>query len=240
MYKATVFIPVFNTCGRWFRSCLNSVLAEEGNFQILVVDDGSTNPETLAVLEEYEHRERVRVIRHSKNRGIAAACLTGRMESRTELFLRFDSDDIMVKGRVAKQIAYMRAHPEVAVMSGQARFMDENGNLLLWTTGLEYNRKIPIWKQANPIVNPAAIMRRSVLSAIGGHIADDYETDDFELWCRLEYLGYMMVVLNETFVYYRYHMTKETEERRRIGHQKIVQKYLSLEQARRLGCSMLL
>lgn len=227
--KATVLIPVYNTREAWLRPCLNSVLNEKGDFQLLIVDDGSDNVETLAVLEEFSHKEKVRIIRHIKNRGIGHALTTGILESRNELILRLDSDDMMSKGRIERQVSYMRQNPDVAVCAGQAQLMDENGNLLLWSTNLRY-QTVPMWRQGNPICHSTVIFRRSVLQAVGSYEYDDTEAEDYELWCRIEWAGFKIAVLDEIFCYYRDHLTQANIEKRRAEHCRIVRKYFMLEQ----------
>ena len=90
--KITVLVPVYNM-GKYLRVCFDSILAQTyKNFELLVIDDGSTD-ESPAICDEYAKKDaRVRVI-HTENQGQDMARNTGLDNTRTDYIAMVDSDD---------------------------------------------------------------------------------------------------------------------------------------------------
>ena len=92
--KLSVVIPVYNI-EDYIGKCLDSVLEQTyQNYEVIIVDDGSTDG-TAGVCDEYAQKdERIRVI-HKKNEGVSVARNTGIDIATGEYFLFFDGDDFM-------------------------------------------------------------------------------------------------------------------------------------------------
>ena len=121
----SVVIPVFNRAhfiGDAVRSVLRQTL---GDFEVVVVDDGSTD-DTLAVAEAIGDA-RVRIVSHAGNRGLPAARNTGLDEARGEFIAWLDSDDLCRPERLARQVAFLRANAEVAMTGCCAGKIGEDG-----------------------------------------------------------------------------------------------------------------
>jgi glycosyltransferase involved in cell wall biosynthesis len=105
----SVVIPVFNRAGT-VRRAVDSVLAQvsgEDTLEVIVVDDGSSDDLGTA-LESY--CDRIRLIRHQKNAGAAAARNTGVANARGAHVAFLDSDDVWLPGKVVRQMADIRRH----------------------------------------------------------------------------------------------------------------------------------
>ena len=115
----SVVIPTFNRA-HYLRQSIDSVLAQEGpSFELIVVDDGSTD-ETAALLAEYG--ERLRMLRQP-NSGIAAARNAGVAAARGRFIAFHDSDDVALPGRLACPWAILTEHPEFDVVIGNGIFL---------------------------------------------------------------------------------------------------------------------
>src|SRR5665647_430445 len=102
--KVTVLIAVYNG-GRFLREALDSVLAQTfTDFELLVVNDGSTD-ETATILESYSD-QRIRVITNGKNIGVVGSLRRGLNYARGEYIARIDADDIALPERLEKQVEY--------------------------------------------------------------------------------------------------------------------------------------
>jgi alpha-1,6-rhamnosyltransferase len=200
----SIVIPVYNTPVKWLRESMDSALSQEGNFEIVLVDDGSTNPDTLAGLRFYGALDNVRLVRHETNRGTAAALNTGILAARSDIIARHDSDDIMLPGRIARQVKYLKEHPETALVSGQMILMDETGK----RSGLvpaTYDPSLPMWdqpKEINPIRHSSATYRRHAV-IYAGLYPPEYRCQDLALWCTMQILGYRIDVLDVLDYKYR-------------------------------------
>ncbi|MBF0283760.1 MAG: glycosyltransferase family 2 protein [Magnetococcales bacterium] len=111
MPLVTVFLPCYNA-GRFLPEALASLEAQTfRDFEILVIDDGSTDPDTLALLDRLPPT--IRVI-HQPNRGLAGARNTGFREARGAWVLPLDSDDRLAPAFLEKTVAKLRETPEAA------------------------------------------------------------------------------------------------------------------------------
>lgn len=90
--RISIIVPVFNNFRELYR-CLDSLLAQDyPNFEILVIDDGSTNQDTLAILSAYECKDNVIII-HKNNGGVSSARNVGLQSSQGEYVCFVDADD---------------------------------------------------------------------------------------------------------------------------------------------------
>ena len=178
----SVVIPTFNRA--WcLAETLRSVAGQTfRNFEILVVDDGSTD-DTPDLLRRFPE---VRVHRWPDNRGVSAARNQGIEMARGGWICFLDSDDRWTPNKLQAQVEWMQAHPECP-----ACYTDE-----IWIrNGVRVNPKNKhrkfsgdIFKQCLPlcIISPSSIMlRASVLNAIGGFDTDLAACEDYDLWLRL-------------------------------------------------------
>jgi glycosyltransferase involved in cell wall biosynthesis len=170
----------------FLREAVESCLAQTyGDLEVLVVDDGSTDstPELLRELA----RERLRVVRHETNRGIAAAYDTIVREARGELIARLGHDDIALPDRIARQVAVFDRHPDTGVVHGDAVTIDGAGRTIgSWRSG-DYPRRVLIdllVRRLNNIVDPSSMLHRRVHEAVGGYDAAFPMCNDFDYWLR--------------------------------------------------------
>ena len=109
--KVSVIMRTYNR-GYILREAIESVLKQTyRDFEIIVVDDGSTD-NTSEVVASYEHLE-LRYLRHARNRGVGAACNTGIEASTGELVTFLDSDDLWKPDNLERQVDFLVRHPEV-------------------------------------------------------------------------------------------------------------------------------
>ena len=129
MPKASVIVPVYNVEG-YLEKCVQSVLAQtEKDFELLLVDDGSTDHsgklcDTLAQTDS-----RIRVI-HQQNQGLGGARNTGIREAKAPWILLADSDDWIEPGILEKTLAAAGKAPDIDLVMFAYRTVDEAGREL--------------------------------------------------------------------------------------------------------------
>jgi len=132
--------------------------------------------------------------------GLSLAAMVERSE--TELCARIDADDVNLPDRLEKQVAFMSAQPEVAVLGAQVNTIDGEGrHLERWhfPCGDADTRWRLRW--LNPISHPAAMFRRSVVLRAGNY-RDCHASEDFDLWVRVAAMAEIRNV-PEVLLYYR-------------------------------------
>jgi glycosyltransferase involved in cell wall biosynthesis len=121
--KVSVIIRTYNRAyivAEAIESALNQTY---GDFEVLVVDDGSTDS-TPEVVQRFQD-PRIRYIRHEKNRGVGAACNTGVAEAHGELIAFLDSDDLWKPEKLERQVGCMVRHPEVDAVFSDIEIIDD-------------------------------------------------------------------------------------------------------------------
>jgi glycosyltransferase involved in cell wall biosynthesis len=124
MPKISVVIPTYNSAkylGEAIQSVLNQTI---GDFEIIVIDDGSTDNPKEVVDRFLEPR--LRYV-SQENRGVSAAYNRGFKLSCGEYVTFLDADDVLLEDSLAKGLQMLESHPEVAFSYGQAHIVDENG-----------------------------------------------------------------------------------------------------------------
>ncbi|MFV1920112.1 glycosyltransferase [Sphingomonas sp. MJ1 (PH-R8)] len=121
----SVLIPVHNRA-HLVGDAIRSILGQRfGDFELVVVDDGSTD-DSVAVVEGFGD-PRIRVVRHARNLGIPDARNTGLDAARGRLIAWLDSDDIARPERLGTQLDFLARNPDVALVGGCAGKIDKGG-----------------------------------------------------------------------------------------------------------------
>lgn len=194
MPQVSVLLPVYNAAAT-LEEALTSLAAQTWpDFEIVAVDDGSTDG-SGALLEAWARREpRLRVLRQP-HRGLVAALQVGLAACRAPLVARMDADDRAHPERLAAQVAYLAQHPEVAVVGTQVEAFPAAAvgrglrRYLAWQNALlhdaDIRREIFI---ESPFAHPSVMFRRAAVEAVGGYRAAPW-AEDYDLWLRLYLAG---------------------------------------------------
>jgi len=194
--KVSVIVPCYNL-GEYLDEAVDSVLAQTfQDFEIVVVDDGSTDSGTRRLLASYA-RPRTRIVR-SENRGLPAAKNLGLLHTQGPYVCMLDADDRLEPTLLEKSVAALEADPSIAFVSHWLRtFGDEAWE---WTPA---SCDAPAVLDVNT-VNGAALVRRSALEAVGGF--DESMRDgceDWDIWLSLVEHGFRGAILAEVLFHYR-------------------------------------
>jgi len=189
MPRVSVMIPVHNAAP-YLREALDSV-CEQGfaDFEVICVDDGSTDGSDR-ILTEYEQRDaRFRVVRPGRV-GLVAAANRARAEAQAPLLARFDADDRMHPARLALQVERLDQDPTLDVVGSRVEHFPAGAvgegtrRYEAWLNGLvdhaEMRRDFLV-ELALP--NPSATFRAAVFERAGG-FRDDGLPEDYDFWLR--------------------------------------------------------
>ena len=185
--SVTVLIPVYNR-EEFLDDAIQSVVAQDfTDFELLIVDDGSTD-RTPEILRAWAGRDaRIVVIASPRNEGIPAALNRGLRHARAQYVARFDSDDIMMPRRLAAQAAALDSDPNVVLVSSAYETMDSEGNYLgTWKGGEPHEVVTYLLNFYNIVGGHGQVMfRRSEVMAEGGYACEYPSSEDYDLWVRL-------------------------------------------------------
>lgn len=198
-------LPVWN--GQiYLAAAIRSILLQtHTDFELIVVDDGSTDM-SASIAESFALSDpRVLVLRRPHD-GFAAALNAALASARGEYIARMDADDVSVPHRLERQISFLRQHPQCVAVGSWVEVIDADGNPLGLTRFVEAHDEIvgAFLRGITAIAHPSVLVRRDALIAIGGYDALQHPSEDLDLWLRLIDQG-GLANLPEPLLQYRRH-----------------------------------
>ncbi len=200
--KVSVIVPAFNA-GAFIGDAIASLRAQTvGEWEAIVVDDGSTD-DTLTVARELAARDqRIRVLQQP-NAGEAAARNTGIAASTAEWLLFLDADDWIAPTYFERMLAALEADPSLdAVHCAWAR-VAADGTLV--TEGYEppTGDMFEIWARRSAFPVHACVVRRTLVASVGGFDTSFSKSTDWDLWQRAARTGARFGAIREVLAFYR-------------------------------------
>lgn len=184
--RVSVILPVHNGMP-YLRQAVESILEQTfGDFELIIVDDASTDDTTRYLDGLLDAR--VRVIHNEQNLGVARSLNKAISTARGAYIARQDADDVSLPERLEAQVDYLDCHPEIAVLGSRATFIDADATAIgVWDVpaadidirwGLLFD---------NCVIHPSVMIRGSVLRVCGGYPEEPglSRAEDYELWFRI-------------------------------------------------------
>jgi glycosyltransferase involved in cell wall biosynthesis len=202
-------MPAYNA-ERYVSEAIESVLCQTfRNFELLIVNDGSTD-DTLSTVESYARRDdRVTVVSQASNMGIVAALNRGLELIGTEWVVRMDADEVMLSERIERQVKFVEENPDLAVAATGSYFIDGSGKTIgKHLPPLTSRARVEEMVRRDELIafhHSAVIMRRSVVSKVGGYRQEFSLVEDLDLWNRIADHGHAILVQPEYLVKVRKH-----------------------------------
>ncbi len=189
----SVLMPCYNAAERLSESIQSIRDQTFTDWELLVVDDGSTD-RTLEVARRHAEQDpRVRVIA-SEHVGIVRALQQASVEARGTFFARMDADDVALPERFERQLALMADHPEVALCGTGVEMTGPGvgeGRLRYqaWLNRMvDHDTIVRELFVECPVAHPAFLMRRADFDEVGGY-RDPGWAEDYDLCMRLFLAG---------------------------------------------------
>jgi len=184
---------------------IESLLAQSfGDFELVVVDDCSTD-DTRAVLARFAD-PRIRVIASEANQGPVHARNRAFAAARGRYVAGLDQDDICLPERLARQVAYLDAHPETVLVATRARLL-ENGRTSHWAGPSDLDAAVIDWLMMvqNPLVWSTVMFRADAARRLDPFERPEIRyAEDFDLYHRLRRFG-TLARIEEPLLLYRCH-----------------------------------
>jgi len=204
-HKIAVLLPAYNT-GPDLAVTLDSLRKQTLPSTLFLVDDGSTHkPDYQSLIKGMD----CRLIELPKNLGITGAMNAGLaeiMKDRSfDLIARIDAGDVAVPERFARQVAFLDANPDIAILGSAVDFRqhDATGNLVASRT-LHFPLSPQAAKQRlavnAPASHPAIMLRRGVIEALKGYCDDYPAAEDYELMWRASRSGFAISNLPDVLI----------------------------------------
>jgi glycosyltransferase involved in cell wall biosynthesis len=196
MPKVSVVTTVYNG-EPYFDRAIPSILQQSyGDFEFIVVDDGSKD-RTVDLLRAVAARDsRIRVYTPGRL-GFAAAVNYGIAQAKGEYIARQDFDDRSYPDRLAHQVAYLDAHPKVGVVGAYYVRIDEHrGERYVRMPPTEHRAMLTAMARYIPIAHTVVAFRRRVWEEAGGY-PEVPNLVDLRFWLRVGKLGWQFATIPE-------------------------------------------
>jgi glycosyltransferase involved in cell wall biosynthesis len=179
----SVIIPTHNRAAL-VTEAVASVLAQSfRDFELLVVDDGSTDG-TAAALAPYEPQ--IRLLRRASRGGVSAARNTGITAARGEWLAFLDSDDLWLPEKLARQMAYLAAHPDLKLCQTEETWVRRGVRVSQPLSHRKAGGRIFFASLERCLVSPSAvILHRRLYEQHGVFDEGLPAAEDYDLWLRL-------------------------------------------------------
>ncbi len=192
----SVIIPCFND-GMYISETIEKIKAQTfKEFEIIVVNDGSTDDNTLEILNKLS-REDI-IVLHKENGKMSSARNFGANHSKGSLLVTVDADDYFDTTFFEKAFSILNNHSNIAVVSSYVKMFGEFNSKSRPRGGGEFN-----FLFSNEC-SAAAMIRKSCWEEIGGYDEEmklGYE--DWEFYIRIVQKGWQIYIMPEYLAYYR-------------------------------------
>jgi glycosyltransferase involved in cell wall biosynthesis len=212
MPTVTVVIPAYNAI-RYLPETMDTVLNQTyQDFEVLVVNDGSTDETPNWVNQLSEKEPRVRMVSQS-NQGLAGARTTGVTNARGKYVAFIDADDLWELTKLEKQVQSLESNPQAGLCYTWTALADSEGK----ATGrvIASHAEGDVWQQLTEMnivcCGSTPMIRRSCFDDVGLFARDISPSDDWDMWWRIS-AKYPFTVIKEPLIRYRQHPNNSSKK----------------------------
>ncbi|MCF7834033.1 MAG: glycosyltransferase [Candidatus Pacebacteria bacterium] len=186
--KVSIILPTYNGAERIQKSIESVTEQSFKDWELLVIDDGSTD-NTKEVVEDLKSKDsRIIYIKNEQNLGIQKTLNKGLGLAKGEYIARIDDDDLWIdKDKLQKQVEFLDSNPDYVLVGTGVVAVDESGNSVEYippTTNKEIKKRII---GMNCFLHSSVFFRKETVVRLGGYSEDitARHVEDYDLWLRL-------------------------------------------------------
>ena len=179
----SIITPVFNTPVRWLRECIESVLTQTyENWELILIDDHSTDPETLRCLTELAASDsRIILAKDEKRRGISAASNRGLALAKGDWVAFLDHDDLLEPDALFQNVKWLQDHPDADLIYSDEDKLTEQG----FDSPIFKPDWSPDYFLSCNYVCHFTLIRRELIKQVGGFRSKFDGAQDYDLFLRV-------------------------------------------------------
>lgn len=222
----SIVLPVYNG-GDLLVKSIDSVLAQSyDQFELLIVDDGSTD-QTPEILDSYAEKDsRIRVI-HKKNEKLPKTLSRGFKEVRGEFLTWTSADNIMDVNCIETLVRELNVFPDTDMVYANVRLIDEDGDYIEdngWYPGKWHTENVMLLRRvtelntkANNFIGAAFMYRNYVAKALEDYSMYKYGIEDYDYWMRVNESFQLRHICSDKPIYsYRFHSGSLTAQDKQL------------------------
>ncbi|MBQ8572716.1 MAG: glycosyltransferase [Ruminococcus sp.] len=194
----SVIMGIYN-CEEYLEEALNCIVNQTyPDWEVIMCDDGSKD-NTVAVAQKFvdKYPNKFRLLKNEQNMGLNFTLNKCLYEAKGDYIARMDGDDLCSPERFQKEIEVLETNPDIAIVSSNMDFFDENG---VW--GQTHAKPYPVNKnfiKATPICHAPCMVRKEAYLAVEGYTVDKklLRVEDYHLWVKMYSKGYKAYNIQE-------------------------------------------
>jgi hypothetical protein len=219
----SIVLPTYNG-SRYLAESVESCLAQSmEDWELIIVDDGSTDS-TPEIIAQFTARDnRIRGIRNPANRKTPGSLNIGFEKAQGSLFTWTSDDNLFRPTALEEMAGCLQTHSDIEFVYAGMTMIDENGRRLSYVPAQSADRLL-----ASNVVNACFMYRRQVHEALGGYAEDMFLVEDYDFWLRAS-AQFRLMALDKDLYLYRWHAQALTMKRRgdaALAHERVVEKHL--------------
>ena len=204
----TVYI-VNHNYGRFLKESIQSVLNQTyPRIEILLIDDGSKDKESLELLKIYEDDSRFFLIRQ-ENHGLTYSNNVALKNSTGKYIMRLDADDYLHKNCVEELVKVLDKNSELALVFPDYYEVSESGEILSQICRHDFINDVELLD--SPAHGACTLFRRDLLLQVGGYDEDIKLQDGWDIWLKMV-SKYNVSNVRKPLFYYRQHSKSLTKD----------------------------
>lgn len=197
--SVSVCMPMYNA-SPYLRECVDSILSQSfEDFELLIVDDGSTD-DSVEIVRSYGD-ERIRLIENKHDYIGSLNILLD--EARGKYIARMDADDVMMPERLQAQYDYMECHPSIDLVASGMNYIGNGGRTFVPpVTDRCINPKDML--ESCCIAHPTVFVRTDVFKKHDLRYREEYKyAEDYRLWAEMLMSGLRLTNIERPLINYR-------------------------------------
>lgn len=204
----SVLLPVYNG-EKFLKEAIDSVLGQSfTSFELLIIDDGSTDDSCNIVLGYNDSR--IRFLRNQKNIGLIKTLNKGLEIAKGNYLARIDADDYMHPTRLEQQVRFLDAHNDYVLVGSSVQLVRDGieieGDILKYYS--DHDDIVFSMSFYCPFIHPSIMLRMGIVREYQLKFDSGYlHAEDYEFWTRLVRFG-KVYNLDENLTYYRVHFNQ--------------------------------
>ncbi|MEO1289663.1 MAG: glycosyltransferase family 2 protein [Chloroflexota bacterium] len=196
----TIALPTYNGASKYINEAIESCLEQtHTNWELIVVDDTSTDNTPEVMASWCERDERIRYVRHEVNKRLPGALNTAIATMRGDYFTWVSDDDLFRPNALEVMVNYLETHNEVDLVYTDYSEIDAEGEII---------RRIEVGLPGelgiHNVIGVCHLRRRKVLDTIGGYSEEFFLVEDIDFWIRAA-CNFPIAPYHEDLFLYRQH-----------------------------------
>ena len=209
----SVIMCVYKERLEWLKDSVDSILQQSfTDFEFIIICDNPSYAEGIKFIQERRSNdERIVLIINDDNMGLTKSLNVGLRSARGKYIVRMDADDISLPTRIARQVAFMNAHPTI-VASGTGAYKWQNNHLKKLNRKINSKSLRSLLIFESPIYHPSAIFKRAIDGKLVFYDESFKYSQDYALWITL-IEKYEVSNINKPLIKYRISESQISAER---------------------------